>query len=175
MVDSATLLWTLCHTALLEEKQKEKPGRQSLIEIEYAEANGRMQTIISLAREYDKNLVLIHHTTDKYGPITIDGRTQQMPVGITHAGWKHVTKHVDLEVWLSVPAISKQDRAQGKKMTPTEVVTLSGLTLEAQGQAFSDGSWEGIFNHIYGIRGELERMTKNGVLINGGSSDSTDA
>jgi hypothetical protein len=95
VVDSATLLWTLCHTALLEEKQAKSPTRESLIEIEYAEANKRMESLIALAREYKKNLVYIHHVTDKYAVMNIEGRSQSVPVGEKHAGWKHITKFVD--------------------------------------------------------------------------------
>ena len=72
--DTATFEWKMCTECVLEELQQTKPGRKQLLQMEYGEPNSRQNTMLQAASIYRKNLVLVHHETDEYAPITMGGR-----------------------------------------------------------------------------------------------------
>lgn len=84
VVDTGTLLWEICCSGYLQEKQEiqldgagnilpSEKLRVSLLPIEYREPNIRMRGIIYQAKAHGKHLVLTHHSRDEYGPMP-DGK-----------------------------------------------------------------------------------------------------
>lgn len=95
MVDTATLLYSIDCDAYLQEKQElqlplkpdgmgadGKPLRTQLLQIEYREPNNRFRGILYNAKLMKKNLILIHHDRDEYGPVLQkDGTIAQQATG----------------------------------------------------------------------------------------------
>jgi len=124
VVDSATLLWNVCHQSHLQELQEkqfvmhkiknpnrpfdENEYRERLQPVEYGPANDRMRTVLHTARSFGKNLVLTHYPTDEYGTISdskgnmVEGKTGKRVID----GFKETLKLVDLVVWVSVKETS---------------------------------------------------------------------
>jgi len=80
VIDTGTLLWDTITGSYLQEKQElqldlqgnVKPNerlRVSLLPVEYKEPNIRMRGLIYQVRVHNKNLVLLHHSRDEYGPM----------------------------------------------------------------------------------------------------------
>lgn len=65
IVDTATIVWKLCCDAYLQQLQM-VGNRERLQEIEYGEPNRRMGLLFESARQYNTNLILIHHERDEY-------------------------------------------------------------------------------------------------------------
>lgn len=163
VIDSATLLWNICHQSHLQELQerqvanhrKNKPNipfdendyRERLQPMEYGPANDRMRTILHTARSFSKNLVLTHYPTDEYGTIldakgnVTEGKTGKMILD----GFKETVKLVDLVVWLRV-----NEKHEGGTVikTPMAKITkcgLEGMGLDAVGMEIP-ATYEGIIN-----------------------------
>jgi hypothetical protein len=158
VLDSFTMVWSLCHGSLLQEKQqRQKQGdqlREQLLQIEYGQANERMRSIVFAARETNKNLIVVHHTDDKYGQQLNDrGQVESIIVGKTHGGWKHIRPLVDLEIWTEISQVRGTVPA---KRVPTARIELSGLHMDAVGLRFEDPNWDNIFQMIKVLRGEVE-------------------
>ena len=102
MFDTAKILWTANHKAVLQIKQEglvaaqmkaasmteavainyfELNGwKQNLGEFEYSTPNERMDNLIDLGRGYDKDLVFINHERPIHGPTTINGKVEMLPI-----------------------------------------------------------------------------------------------
>ena len=65
IIDTATIAWKMCCDAYLQQLQM-VGNRERLQEIEYGEPNRRMGLLFETARQYDTNLILIHHERDEY-------------------------------------------------------------------------------------------------------------
>lgn len=156
--DTGGSVWVLCHKTLLEEKQKRASTqgdsmRESLIQIEYSDANERMRAMIQLAREHDKNLIVAHHDRDRYETKKNErGHTESYTVGREAEGWSHFNKNVDLEIWTSVRPMNLAQRNNGEHNAPSQRISLSGLTMDAVGLDIKDGNWDTIFSIIEGQR-----------------------
>lgn len=73
--DTGTVEWGLCCDCFLEELQRaSSTGRKQLQQIEYGEPNRRQNGLLTAAAANKKTLVLVHHETDKYGPILMGGK-----------------------------------------------------------------------------------------------------
>lgn len=171
VIDSATLLWNICHQSHLQELQErqliqwrnrnprtpfdENEYRERLQPVEYGPANDKMRTILHTARSFQKNLVLTHYPTDEYGTIA-DGKGN-MVEGKTGLkildGFKETGKLVDLILWLKV----KELLIEGKKIKqPTATITkcgIEGMGLDAVGLEVP-ATYEGIINLQRMMRGE---------------------
>jgi len=170
VIDSATLLWNICHQSHLQELQekqlaihkKAKPNipfdendyRERLQPMEYGPANDRMRTILHTARSFSKNLVLVHYPTDEYG--TIPDSKGNMVEGKTGAiiidGFKETKKLVDLVVWTS---IKETMNAGVKEKQPVAKITkcgLEGAGLAAVGLEVP-ATYEGIVNLVNLLKG----------------------
>jgi hypothetical protein len=90
IMDSFVQVWEICRLCFLEEKQERDPKRESLLQIEYGEPNARMRALILAARQVDKNLILIHHMTDKREARLVDGKKEDFVVGRIPAGWGYI-------------------------------------------------------------------------------------
>ena len=162
VIDSATLLWNICHQShlqFLQEKQlaqhksknpnrpfDENDYRERLQPIEYGPANDRMRTILHTARSYQKNLVLTHYPTDEYGSMPdgkggmVEGKTGVKIMD----GFKETLKLADLVVWVSI-----KDQQPIAKITKCG---LEGMGLNAVGLEIP-ATYEGIINLQNTMRG----------------------
>jgi hypothetical protein len=110
MVDTTTILRSLCSDAYLQELQEAKmddhgnlrPGeklRTQLQEIEYREPNSRMNSLIMQAKAYKKDLILIHHADDEYANTLVNGQYVKAPTGKRiRKGWRPLVNLVDMVV-----------------------------------------------------------------------------
>lgn len=164
LFDPGTMLWTVCTQTMLQEKQLKDPSRIRLLEIEYAEPNARMTTLIHAAREQGKNLAFIHYLRDaRRSQVAPDGSVESVVWGKEQAGWSHFRKSADLiiETWL-------KDKITGKLWSPSERVqvenevkpdlipqariTLDGLTLHTTGLNLKDPTWDKVTKAMDMIR-----------------------
>ena len=168
VIDSATLLWSICHNSHLQELQErqlarhkanpqtrsrpfdENDYRERLQPVEYGPANDRMRTILHTARSYSKNLILTHYPTDEYGTIPdgkgnmVEGKTGTKVLD----GFKETVKLVDLVVWASIKEIAKEKQ-------PVCKITkcgLEGAGLKAVGLEIP-ATYEGIVNIVNLLKG----------------------
>lgn len=79
ILDTGTNLWKLCCDAYLEELQDQssregKPLRKQLIQVEYGRPNTRMKLLFDTAKSYQKDLIVVHHETEEYVPVTVGGK-----------------------------------------------------------------------------------------------------
>ncbi len=98
-VDTYSQMHQILMAAYLQEKQEAqevngklpvgKTYRENLTQIEYGQINSRMHTMLDQANVYDKNMVIIHHMTDVWGPVMKDGKIDQGVVGRDAKGWKN--------------------------------------------------------------------------------------
>jgi hypothetical protein len=114
LFDSATQLWVVCHTSLLQEKQEiqlangvkpeNKDFREKLLPVEYP--NDRMRSIVYTAQSYHKNLILTHYPKDVYGErFDAEGRKQEYRTGeVVPDGFKDTQKLADIVIKLSAVA-----------------------------------------------------------------------
>jgi hypothetical protein len=171
VIDSATLLWNICHQSHLQELQErqlmqwksrnqnrpfdENDYRERLQPVEYGPANDKMRTILHTARSYQKNLVLTHYPTDEYGTVP-DGKGN-MVEGKTGLkimdGFKETVKLADLVVWLSIKEVVE---GGVKKKYPTAKITkcgIEGMGLDAVGLEIP-ATFEGLVTLQRMLRGE---------------------
>jgi len=170
VIDSATLLWGVCHNSHLQELQerqipkwkKDHPNtpfdeneyRERLQPMEYGPANDRMRTILHTARSFQKNLVLTHYPTDEYAPMPdgkggmADGKTGKKVID----GFKETLKLVDLVVWASI-----KEAASGGVTTKEPVCKITKCGLEGAGLAALGleipATYEGVVNLVNLLKG----------------------
>ncbi len=172
VIDSATLLWNICHQSHLQELQErqlsrwnsdsqtrnrpfdENDYRERLQPMEYGPANDRMRTILHTARSFQKNLVLTHYPTDEYGTISdgkgnmVDGKTGKKILD----GFKETLKLVDLVVWASV-----KDTVTAGVTTKEPVCKITKCGLEGAGLAAVGleipATYEGVVNIVNLLKG----------------------
>lgn len=170
VIDSATMLWGVCHNSHLQELQErqlakhktanrntpfnENDYRERLLPIEYGPANDRMRTILHTARSYSKNLILTHYPTDEYGTIPdgkggmIEGKTGKTILD----GFKETKKLVDLVVWCSIKETVKEGVAEKQPVCKITKCGLEGAGLAAVGLEIP-ATYEGIVNIVELLKG----------------------
>ncbi len=170
VIDSATLLWNICHQSHLQELQErqvsrhkasnpnrpfdENDFRERLQPVEYGPANDRMRTILHTARSYSKNLVLTHYPTDEYGTIAdskgnmVEGKTGKRILD----GFKETLKLVDLVVWASVKETTVDGVADKQPVCKITKCGLEGAGLKAVGLEIP-ATYEGIVNIVGLLKG----------------------
>ena len=153
VLDSATLLWSICHNSYLQELQDkqlaqykttnlpfdENNYRERLQPIEYGPANDKMRTIVHTARSYKKNLILVHYPTDEYGMITDNkGNMVEGKTGIKILdGFKETVKLADLVLWTRVKdvevggGINKKGTIEKQPIAKITKCGIEGLGLSA--------------------------------------------
>ena len=156
VIDSATMLWSICHTSLLQEKQEiqlsngvktEDPRfRERLQPVEFP--NDRMRSLIYTARSCKKNLVLTHYPKDVYASRATEKGIEEFRTGeTTPDGFKDTQKLVDAVVKLEV----------SKKNEVTAVFTkcaLEGMGMTAVGLTLPEASYNGIIELQKSMSGE---------------------
>jgi len=153
--DSATQLWVICHTGLLQEKQEiqmakgMKPThsdfRERLQPVEFP--NDRMRSLIYTARSYHKNLILTHYPKDVYKDKVTDKGIEAYRSGdITPDGFKDTQKLADIIIWVDLDS----DNNVQAQITRCG---LEGLGTSATGLSI-EPSYEGILKLQASMRGE---------------------
>lgn len=157
IMDSATELWRICHTSLLQEKQEIQMShgmsvtdslfREKLKPVEYP--NERMRSLIYTARSHKKNLVLTHYPRDVYGQKVTDKGIEDYKTGAVEPdGFKDTQKLVDIVIWIDV---------DGKGVVSAKITKcgLEGLGTAAVGLPV-EPSYQGILNLRDTLSGEEE-------------------
>ncbi|MCK4414927.1 MAG: AAA family ATPase [Candidatus Eisenbacteria sp.] len=174
IIDSATLLWNICHSShlqMLQERQlfrwnndpqtknrqfDENDYRERLQPMEYGPANDRMRTILHTARSFSKNLVLVHYPTDEYGTIPSgksDGSMVEGKTGnIILDGFKETKKLVDLVVWTSIHETTNAGVTTKLPVCKITKCGLEGAGLAAVGLEIP-ATYEGIINLVNLLKG----------------------
>ncbi len=170
VIDSATMLWGICHNSHLEELQErqlvkwnktnrntpfdENDYRERLQPIEYGPANDRMRTILHTARSYSKNLILTHYPTDEYGTIAdskgnmVEGKTGKKILD----GFKETLKLVDLVVWCSIKDTINAGVSEKQPVCKITKCGLEGAGLAAVGLEIP-ATYEGVVNLVNLLKG----------------------
>lgn len=135
--DSATQLWSICHSSLLQEKQEiqiankmspeDERFRERLQPVEFP--NDRMRSLIYTAKSYGKNLVLSHYHKDVYADrIDADGRKVEYRTGETAMdGFKDTTKLVDVVVKLFWDWVTNPVTHERKQEILAKIVIKCGI------------------------------------------------
>jgi len=156
VLDSATQLWTICHSSMLQEKQEiqisqgmrpeDAKFREKLLPIEFP--NDRMRSLIYTARSYGKNLVLTHYPRNVYKEQFNKGElVQYKSDDLEPDGFKDTTKLVDVVFW----TFSEKGQAHAKI---TIKCALPGLGMSAVEMELPEPSYNGIM--------ELKKMMSGG-------------
>lgn len=148
VLDSATQLWTICHTSMLQEKQEiqvengmkvEDPKfRERLQPVEFP--NERMRSLIYTARSYGKNLVLTHYPRNVYKE-KFDNKgelVQYKSDDLEPDGFKDTVKLVDIVLWTSV------DSGNVPRAQITLKCAMPGLGMNALGLELPEPSYGGL-------------------------------
>jgi len=154
--DSATQMWTICHTSLLQEKQEiqisqgmkveDKMFRERLKPVEFP--NSRMRSVIYTARSSGKNLILTHYPKDVYADkVTEKGIEQYKTGAITPDGFKDTQKLVDAVIWIELDDKTNNVTAKFTKCAIEDIGT-AGVGL------FVEPTYQGILDLQKSMRGE---------------------
>jgi hypothetical protein len=165
-IDSATQLWTICHTSLLQEKQEVQLSkgikadsyefRERLQPMEFP--NDRIRSLIYTARSYGKNLIMSHYPKDLYGEkLDENGKKVEYKTGeIDLDGFKHTKALVDLVIYLSFEVRTNPVTKERKSVLIAKITTcgLPGLGTSAVGQEI-EPSYQGILNLQEMMKGQV--------------------
>jgi len=151
VMDSGTQLWSICHSAFLQEKQEAQGKvadgdlRERLQPMEYGAPNARMRSIIYAARSYKKNLVITHYPRDIYiTQVNSDGKVVDVKSGkIEPDGFKENRRLTDLEISTFID----------KSGAPRSIITRSGISMEALNIEL-EPTYDAIIPAIQMMRGE---------------------
>jgi hypothetical protein len=160
-VDTGSLLWDLASNAHLERVQLDSgKDRQSLLPIEYKRPNSEMRALLTLVRNFKKNLVLMHHVGGIYKDIvSADGRKDSIKIGDTWDGFSRLGAIVDvigktyIETKAQPPAISNGAITNLPPIrTPYMLLETCGLALGAEGFAIPYPTYDNVLTFINGQR-----------------------
>lgn len=157
MLDSATMLWSICHQSLLQEKQEiqlaggmkveDTKFRERLQPVEFP--NDRMRSLIYTARSYGKHLILTHYPRnvykekfDKHGEL-VSYKSED----IEPDGFRDTKKLVDIVVW------TYSDKGEPRARIDLKCA-LPGLGMGAVGLELPNPSYEGILELQKAMQGE---------------------
>jgi hypothetical protein len=155
VVDSATQLWSICHSAYLQELQekqllqgeKEANIRSSLLSIEYGEPNSRMQALVFTARSYGKNLVLNHYPRDVYAT-----RLTEKGVESYTTGEKDMDGFKKTKALADIAILTRQEPVRGAVPKMMGKVTLSGLGIHLMDFEMQDPTYDKLVAYIDATR-----------------------
>ncbi|MCK9597452.1 MAG: ATP-binding protein [Sphaerochaeta sp.] len=173
VTDSATQLWTVCHTSLLQEKQEiqiakgVKPDsndfRERLQAIEFP--NDRMRELIYTARSAGKHLIMTHYPKDVYANKVGDKGVESYATGEqTPDGFKHTVQLDDIVIRTYTELDNRKELAPGvinadyRKPRPFAKIDLkcglSGMGMTAVGLELPEPSYQGLMQLQSLLRGE---------------------
>ena len=169
--DSATQLWWICHTSLLQEKQEiqlaqgikenDPKFRERLQPMEFP--NDRMRSLIYTARSAGKNLVMTHYPKDVYKERVGDKGVESYKSGeVEPDGFKHTVTLDDIVIWTWAEVDKRKEIMAGvpnenyNKPQPYAKVDLKcgleGMGMSAVGLELPRPTYEGLM--------ELQAMMK---------------
>ena len=181
MPDSATQLWWICHTSLLQEKQEIqlakgiKPEhndfREKLQPVEFP--NNRMRDLIYTVRSLGKHLIMTHYPKDVYkNRVGTNGIESYASGELTPDGFKHTVTLDDLVLWCYTEVDKRKEITDmslenfGKKILNPNYnkpqpyaridlkCGLSGMGMAAVGLELPSPSYEGLMELQAMMRGE---------------------
>lgn len=91
VIDSASNLWTMVHRSSLEDVKRRNPSRQNITQIEYADANAKMQKLFTESRISDTNLLMLFSERE-----TRFVNQDQSVTEITPYNWRHAEVAADV-------------------------------------------------------------------------------
>jgi len=173
MLDSATQLWTICHSSLLQEKQEiqisqgikpdHKDFREKLQPVEFP--NNRMRDLIYTVRSMGKNLVMTHYPKDIYANRLIGERLESYATGeVEPDGFKHTVTLDDIVLWCYTEIDKRREIMKGvgnpdyNKPVPRAKVSLkcglAGMGMKAVGRELPTPDYTGLLELQSTVRGE---------------------
>jgi len=174
VTDSATQLWNICHTSLLQEKQeiqlasgkiKEDSDnfRERLQPVEFP--NDRMRSLIYTARSSGKHLVMTHYPKDVYKERVGDKGIESYKSGeVEPDGFKHTVTLDDIVLWAYTEVDKRREIVKGvenpnyNKPQPYAKIDLkcglSGMGMSAVGLELPSPSYEGLMELQAMMKGE---------------------
>ena len=180
MLDSATQLWWLCHTSLLQEKQEIQMSkgvksdalefREKLQPVEFP--NNRMRDLIYTVRSFGKHLVMTHYPKDVYANKVGDKGVESYTTGEQLPdGFKHTVTLDDIVLWcyaeidkqkkiteMTADGFKEVDNPNYNKPAPRAKISLKsglpGLGMNAVGLELGAPSYQGLLDLQSMMRGE---------------------
>jgi len=167
--DSATRLWSICHTGFLQEKQEiqldkgmkvtDPLFREQLKPVEFP--NDRMRDLIYTVKSFGKHLVMTHYPKDIYANKVTDKGIESYATGeVTPDGFKHTVTLDDIVLWCFAEVDKRREIIKGvlndnyNRPVPRAKISLKcglrGLGMKAVGLELPTPDYEGIL--------ELQRM-----------------
>lgn len=167
--DSSTMLWSICHTGHLQEKQEiqlsqgmkssDPKFREKLLPVEFP--NDRMSSLIYAARGYRKNLVLPHYPRNVYkqkfdrsGEL-VEYKSDELEPD----GFRQAARNSEIVIWVYTEATKGKKGASEIQMRSriTLKCALPGLGAKALGLEIPEpGGYEGLQNLIKLVNGVTE-------------------
>jgi len=138
MIDSATQLWTICHTGHLQDKQEiqmatgiketDDKFREKLLPVEFP--NEKIRSVIYTARSCGKHLVMTHYPGDVYANKVTEKGVESYKTGETTLdGFKDTKKLVDIILWTYVEKNKPYAKVDIKCGVPGMGMSAVGLEL----------------------------------------------
>ena len=173
MPDSATQLWWVCHSSLLQEKQEiqiaqgikpeAKDFREKLMPVEFP--NNRMREVIYTVKSFGKHYVMTHYPKDIYANKVTDRGIESYATGeVEPDGFKHTVTLDDIVLWCYAEVDKRRDIIKGvenpdfNKPVPRARISLkcglSGLGMKAVGLELPTPDYEGLMELQSMVRGE---------------------
>lgn len=142
VVDTMTLARRIKADAILQEMQeKTREGgtpRKQLLQIEWGGPNDAIRSIYNICQGMGKNLVAVHHLTDEYKEIIIDGKKESSPTGKSVLeGYSKTYQAVDVGV--------RMQKVKGKMSGSIEVC---GYNPSLEGMVLEDITWNKLVDTI---------------------------
>jgi hypothetical protein len=173
MTDSATQLWWVCHTSLLQEKQEiqisnhvnpeHKDFREKLSPVEFP--NSRMRDLIYTVRSFGKNLIMTHYPKDIYANKLVGERLESYATGeVEPDGFKHTVTLDDIVIWCYSEVDKRKEIMKGvgnpdyNKPVPRAKISLkcglAGMGMKAVGLDLPTPDYDGLMELQSMMRGE---------------------
>lgn len=167
VIDTGTLLWEVCNTCYLQEKQEIQLNpdgsvrqgeklRVQLTQIEYKEPNIRMRGTVYQAKAHEKHLVMTHHATDVYALMpNRDGTMSTQATGKRkRAGWTPLGDGADIILHTYVGYETSNTNPPVRKVVTKCKVDLAEVK-ELEGQEFREPTYDKIQTMVKMLRGEV--------------------
>lgn len=150
VLDTMTLLTKHKRDAYLEEANLRNPAqkRKQLTQIEYGRPDTELRSLYQMVASYEKNMVVIHHLRDHYGPVLKgDGKIEQGPDGTQeHDGVRDSPRFFDVSLRNENKEVTDITGAREKKIVSTFMKC--GYNLSLQGMSITDATWDKIVRFI---------------------------
>jgi hypothetical protein len=157
VLDTGTLLWSITTQGFLQEKQEIQiqrglqPGeklRERLQQIEYAEPNSRMRSLLYAAKNQGKNLIITHHARDEFKAMPTANGIEELRTGVRElAGWGGFGAIADLILHTEYKK-GKEDKVPSMYAT----VDMSGICLQVVGMSFKDPTYNNLMLAVANMR-----------------------